>query len=158
MDKITLLSAEIARAYKLAHKDVPKVEDIRLEAGMMIKDCACVPDGYLGRCYTHARIHGRSSVPTSKDVVNAWYGDIKAEYTKEANTRSIEYKPKHECKYCAVVALRLGLAVPDSTEWEIDASKGLVTNDEIQCVLSINDNSIIRYWNESPKSTYRGML
>lgn len=158
MDKITLLSAEITKAYKLAHRDVPKMDDVRLEAGMMIKDCSCIPEGFLGRCYTHARIHGRSSVPTSKDVVNAWYSDIKGEYTTEANTRAVEYKPKHECKYCNVVALRLGLVAPDSTELEINASKEPVTNDEIMCVLSTMDDSIIRHWNESPKSPYRGML
>lgn len=158
MDELILLSVEIAKAYKLAHREVPKPDDIRTEAAMIISDCSCVPRAFLKRCYEHARIHGRSSIPVSKDVVAAWYNDVRADHKKELNSRAIEYKPRHQCAFCGVVALRLGVVPPDSNEWEQGMAKAAVTHGEALCVLAATDNTVLRYWNESSNSPYRGLL
>jgi hypothetical protein len=72
----------------------------------------------------------------------------------------IEYKPKHACKMCAVVTLRLGLQITDATDEEIWHSKQPVTEDELFCARATiaRDPVIWRHWQESPKSPYSGML
>lgn len=157
---LTQITAEVAKAYRLAHRDVPKAGDLQTEAMMIITDTDCIPMAYIARCYAYARVHGRSSVPTSKDVVNAWYSEIKAEHVKEANSMAIEYRPSHSCRYCPVVALRLGLEVPDATDEERRVAAEPITRDELLCVGSttIKDSTLHRFWNESQSSPYRGML
>jgi hypothetical protein len=155
-----LLSAEISKAYKLAHRDVPGMDELRMEAGMILKDCESIPDGYLGRSYASARVNGRSSVPTSKDIMSAWHQDVKAIFQKESAPKPIEYRPKHDCNYCNVVAIRLGVKPFGSTELDQQVAAEPVTTREIECVkqTALNDNSVFRHWNESPKSPYRGLL
>ena len=161
MDRIQILLAEITKAYKLAHRDVPKLDEARLEAGLVASDTESIPVAYLQRSYAHARVYGRSSVPTSKDVMSAWDNAIHAEYVRDANKPvAIEYKPRHACEWCAVVALRLGGFVPDTTADEIARAKQPVTQKEIDCVRATlgKDLVILRYWNEKQTSPYYALL
>lgn len=160
MDRVQILLAEITKAYKLAHRDVPKLDELRLEASIVSSDASNVPTAYLAQSYSHARVHGRSSVPTSKDVVLAWDNSVRQSVANASNAKAIEYKPRHACKFCAVVSLRLGVMLPDATEQEIRMSKEPITEDELQCVRATaeKDATVFRHWQESQQSPYKGVL
>lgn len=160
MDRVQILTVEISRAYKLAHKDLPKLDEIRMEAGQISKDLQDVPDDSLAPCYNHARLNSRSNIPTSRDIARSWYDAIMPDIEAERKKTALQYKPSHECRYCPVVALRLGITTPDATEGEIRKSKEPIDSQEIQCVLATvgKDRQIFEYWNTNPKSPYKGML
>lgn len=156
--RIEILITEVSKAYKLAHVQVPSMKDLEFEASIVSTDLEIIPTEYLAQAYSQTRVHGKSSLPTSRAVVITWLEGIKPTTIKPLQ---IADKHSHSCRFCTVVAHRLKALPRDLVgHFEILMVEQEPSADELKCVRStVNEKQYLRdYWNKDRNSPYKGLL
>lgn len=121
----------------------------------LLEDIEEIPEIHVSDCWASAKRNSQY-MPRGCDLLKAWREDVSK---RPANATGYLSPPKkHECIYCSVVALRLGVTPPDSTDWEKEHAKKPVTERELACVKAYMKGIELDFWNSSDKSPYSGML
>ncbi len=159
-DIVNQLCIEISKAYRLAHIQVPPLDQIRQEASLIYGDFVkSYSHAYLIESYEVARLHGQSNIPTIRTIVYAYLNTVKTRLDEEARKKPLlSYnRNNHSCNYCPVVAIRLLGSIPEQTQWEIDMASKEPSHKEIECIRN-SAGIMINYWNTKSNSPYRGLL
>jgi hypothetical protein len=113
-----------------------------------------IPSDKIYECWMVAKSES-DFMPLDGSLNRAW--KEKVDKRTHIPNSAIEYKPRHSCRYCIVVALRMGISIHDASEWEIEAYKGDITIGEINCILTSKPD-IIEFHNTHKRSPYQGVL
>jgi len=154
--KISTLKSLISKWHIIRQKSVPLEHLLYAMAEDIESGIPTVPVDKVYACWMDAKSQS-DFMPMDGALNESWK---RMDTTVNIANGRIEYKPTHSCKYCPVVALRLGVTPPEETEGESRKASEPPDSQEIQCVLATvgKDKIIFEYWNTNEKSPYRGML
>ena len=156
--RCSIISALVQKWNTVRKIPNPPRQEISAMAEEILDAVQGIPTHRLLDCWTVAR--GKTQWMPRESELNAAWSSICQQEAPRLENRALPYRPVHSCRYCPVVALRLGTKVPGPSEWEMQAAGGPVTSDELDCVratLSRTPGEWM-FWDRNEKSPYRGML
>ena len=148
------LRSLISKWHLMRQKAVPENHLLHAMANDINDGIPQIPSDKIYHCWMEAKSQS-DFMPMDATLIRAWNEKINT--ARHNPNGRIEYKPAHSCRYCVVVALRLGVNPHDATEWEREESKLGISQGEIACVRSAKPE-IVSFWSESTRSPYMGML